>query len=70
MNPDKKNILDLAAVRVGFYNKNIKTPCSIRLTLVRSCTASKADLKGVLLASWKPPTSTCKSTEHLAVNPG
>lgn len=35
------------------------------LTLVRSWTASKADLNGVLLASWKPQTSTCSQTFNL-----
>lgn len=34
----------------------------IKLTLVRSCTASKAVLYGVLLANWKPQTSTCSQT--------
>lgn len=35
----------------------------ISLTLVRSWTASKADLYGVLLANWKPQTSTCSKTD-------
>lgn len=35
----------------------------ISLTLVRSWTASKADLYGVLLANWKPQTSTCGKTD-------
>lgn len=29
-----------------------------------SCTVSKADLNGVLLANWKPQTSTCNQTKH------
>lgn len=37
----------------------------ILLTLVRSWTASKADLYGVLVANWKPQTSTCSQTFHL-----
>ena len=40
--------------RSGSYH----SPFSSSLTLVKSCTASKADLNGVLLASWKPQTST------------
>lgn len=36
---------------------------------MRSWTASKADLNRVLLASWKPQTSTCSQTkQHLTTN--
>lgn len=37
----------------------------ITLTLVRSWTASNADLYAVLLANWKPQTSTCSQTFKL-----
>lgn len=36
----------------------------ISLTLVRSWMASKADLNGVLLASWNPETSTCSQKKE------
>lgn len=58
----------MVAVKVGFLWKITQTS-SITLTLVRSCTASKADLKGVLLANWKPLTSTCRNKKHHKINP-